>query len=308
MTQYTAESLDLSRLSPSPLVTVDFEATLATRLASFRAMWDALRLRNPALPAFDTLMLESEPAVIQNQEFSYAETLILQQINDAAKQLRLAQAGGDNLEHLTATYHRTQRQLIVAATNDTPALYETDVELRGRAQLAPEALSDLGLTPGGCVYKVRTAFADRIKHAFPINRGAGRVELRVLGRAGDGAVPPATIAEIHAAFSIEQGQQSTDVLTVLSAEIVPVVLDVTPVLMRGPDVAAVQAEMRAGLTAYAAGIHKINATVFREAVSSAAHAGAVATVRVNTPAADLVGAPERAPYVTSIIVRDPEFL
>jgi phage-related baseplate assembly protein len=302
MTAYTAETLDLSRLSAAELVAVDFEATLAARIAYLKTLWTALRASDPTLPDFDTLMLESEPATVLNEEFTYSETLIRQAINDAAKQVRLAQAAGDALEHLTATYHGTQRQLVKAATETTPAIWESDEALRARAQIAPEALADFGLTPGGYVYKVRTAFADRIAHVYPINRGAGRVELRVLGNSGDGTVDVATLTAIAAAFGIEEGVQSTDVLTVLAAEIVPVILDVTLVFRRGPDAAALIAAARTGLAAYAETIHKIGATVYREAIASAAHVGPVLTVRVNGPADDIAGAPEKAPFVTAIAI------
>lgn len=302
MTLYSAETLDLSRIDPAPLVAVDYESTLAARLALLLEIWDEHRAKNPALPAIDTTMLESEPVVIENEAFAFAETLILQMINDAAKQLRLAQASGAALEHLTTTFHRTQRQMLVPATAQTPAIYESDDALRLRAQMEPESLAEFGLTPGGYVYRVKTAFADRIKDVRPINRGDGRIELRVLGRDSDGTVPPATIAEIAAAFRPEDASQSTDVLTVLSAEIDHQDWTVTQVIRRGPDAAAVAAAGKAQLELLAADLHRIGADVFREALSTAGHVGPVITVRVDSPVADRDGRAEVAPYVDSITV------
>ena len=208
----------------------------------------------------------------------------------------------ENLDHLTTTYHRTSRKVLRPATETMPELQEGNEDLRSRAQLAPEALADMGLTPGGYVYKVRTAFADRIKHVFPIHRGGGRVELRVLGRDGDGTVPGPLLAEIADAFRIEEGSQSTDVLTVLSAEIVPVVWDVTLVMWRGPDRGAIEAEAATALAAAAAKLHRINATHYRLAIGATAKVGPVLTVRINSPTEDVLGRPEAAPYVTAINV------
>lgn len=297
MTVYSAETLDLSRLPASPLVLVDYAKTTAERLKLLAQLWEEHRQRNPSLPALDTLMLESEPAVVLNEEFSFAETAILQEINDAAKALRLAQSFGDALEHLTTTYHRTHRQVIAPATDRTPALLESDDELRLRAQLQPEQLAEFGLTPGSYIYRVRTAFADRIKDVRPIRRGGGSIELRVLGR-GSGAVPPATIAEIIRAFHPEGASQSTDILSVVAAETVTIPVSVRLVLRRGPDPEAVKAAARRSLLRYADDVHKLGATVYREAVGAAAHVGSVETVIVETPGADLPGRPEAAPLLT----------
>ena len=298
---YSAETLDLSRLPAPTIADTNFEARRADLLAKFQALWAAARALNPALPEYDVAMLETDAPVILTEEFAYGDVLLRQSVNEAANSLRLAKAVGGDLDHVAATFHRTQRKIIVPADPiaGTAAVYESDDDLRSRAQLAPEALADMGLTPGGYVYKVRTAFADRIKHVFPINRGAGRVELRVLGRDGDGFVPPALLTEIIEAFRIEEGSQTTDVLTVLSAEVPHVVADVTLFLPPGPDPETVKAQARTNLLALGAALHRINAPFYREAVSTAAHVGPVITVRVKTPALDLLRRPEVAPYLAA---------
>lgn len=296
MTGYTAETLDLSRLPAPSLVDATYATILQARLDHLAALWATRQAIDPTLRDIE-LLIKSSTEVLLTEEYATGDMLLRQAINDAANALRLAKAVGGDLEHLTATYHRTTRKLIAS----TPAgdLYESDDELRSRAQLAPEALAEMGLTPGGYVYKIRTAFADRIKHVFPINRGAGRVELRVLGRDGDGTVPPALIAEIIAAFQIEEGSQTTDVLTILSADVQRVSADVTLFLPPGPDPDAVKAQAAANLAALGTALHRINAPVYREALSTAAHVGSAITVRVNAPSTDLLRAPEVAPYLAS---------
>lgn len=301
MTAFTAETLDLSRLPAPSIADTDYDARKADLLAKFQALWAAARAMKPDLPPYDVAVVETDPAVILTEEFAYGDVLLRQAINDAANALRLAKSVGGDLDHVAATFHRTQRRIIVPAdpVAGTAAVYESDEDLRSRAQLAPEALADMGLTPGGYVYKVRTAFADRIKHVFPINRGAGRVELRVLGRDGDGFVAPALLTEIIDAFRIEEGSQTTDVLTVLSAEVPRMSADVTLFLPSGPDPETAKAQARTNLIALGAALHRINAPFYREAVSAAAHVGPVITVRVNAPALDLLRRPEVAPFLAA---------
>lgn len=304
MAGYTADTLDLSRLDAPSLAPVDSEASRARLLAEFLRLWDIARQRDPSLPPYDVSMLETDSPVILTEEFAYGSTLLAQAINDLANALRLAKAAGADLDHLAATYHRTSRKLIVPANPDTgaAAIYESDDDLRSRAQLAPEGLAEFGLTPGGYVYKVRSAFADRIKHVFPINRGAGLVELRVLGRDGDGTVAPAVLAEIAKAFGAEEGSQSTDILTVRSAEIVPVAPRVMLLLPSGPDASAVKAAARDRIVLLGQALHRLNAGTYREAIASAAHVGPVITVRVEAPIADIARRPEAAPYFAAPIV------
>jgi phage-related baseplate assembly protein len=305
MTIFSAETLDLSRLPAFALVNADYEAILAAHKAGFRARWEDERRHNPNLPAYDLGSLETDPAVLLMEENSYRRLLDLQALNDAGLRLTLAYADGVSLAHLTATYHRTERAVLVAATDTTPAVYESDDSLRARAQLAPEALADLALSPGGYIYKVRTAFAGSIKDVRPIRRGGGAIELRVLGRTGDGTVEDATLADIIRAFQPEGMTQSTDVLTVFGAEIEHFAPSLTLMIPRGPDPNAVTTAAQANLAAYTAGVHRIGASIFAEALTSAAHVGPVIAVRLDSPSVDgegrvFAGRPEAAPFIDSI--------
>jgi phage-related baseplate assembly protein len=305
MTLFSAETLDLSRLPAFTLADADYEAILAAHKSGFVARWQEERERNPALPLFDVESLETDPAIIAMQEDSWRRLLDLQALNDAAKRLTLAYADGAALAHLAATYHRTERAIVVPATDTTPAVYETDDALRARAQLAPEELADLGISPGGYIGKVRRAFTARIKDVRPIRRGGGAIELRVLGSTGDGTVEDATLADIIRAFQPEGMTQSTDVLTVFAAEIEHFAPHLTLMIPHGPDPATVTAAAEANLSAYRAGVHRIGASVYAEALTSAAHVGPVIAVRLDSPGLDdqgrvFAGRPEAAPFIGEV--------
>lgn len=306
MTIFSAETLDLSRLPPFRLVDADYEAILAAHKAGFVARWGAERARDPTLPEYDVQGLETDPVVVAMEENSYRRLLDLQALNDAGRRLTLAYADGEALAHLAASYHRTERAIVVPASGNAPAIYESDDDLRARAQLAPEELADLGLSPGGYIGKVRRAFAARIKDVRPIRRGGGAVELRVLGRDGDGTVEDAVLAEIIRAFQPEGMTQSTDILTVFGAEIEHLTPHLTLLIPRGPDPVAVKTAARARLAGYRAGIHRIGASVYGEALTSAAHVDAVISVRLDTAVDEagrvFAGRPEAAPYIDDVAV------
>lgn len=328
MTIYSAETLDLSRLAAPSLVDTNFEKIRAAQVAEFIRVWTLARQVDPSLPAYDVQMLETDLPIVEAEAFSYSIMTFCQQVNDSADALRLAKAVGGDLEHLAATYHRTQRKITIPANPDagTPAVYESDSELRSRAQLEPEALADMGLTPGGYMYKVRTAFADKVKDVRPIRRGGGALELRVLGRPepGDllsvknpdgsttytvngrvssGMVPETVVGDIIGAFNPEDASQSTDILTVFSASIQTYVVDLTLVMRSGPDPETVKNVAAPYVQALADSLHRIKSPVFREAFSSAAHVGPVDTVRVNSPLLDLPAVPESAPFMTQFTLR-----
>lgn len=307
MTVYSADALDLSRLPALKLVDADYQRLLAAFKTGFVSRFDAERQIDPNLPVYDVENLETDPVIVAAREISFRRLLDLQAINDAGRRLTLAHADGEALAHLAATYHRTQRAVIKPATSTTAAVYESDDELRARAQLAPEALADLGLTAGGYIYFVRTAFASAIKDVRPIRRGAGGIELRLLGREGDGTVADNILADVIRAFQPESMTQSTDILTVFSGEIEHLSASLTLMIPRGPDPAAVIAAATAQLNAYRAQIHRLGATVYAEALANAAHVGSVIAVRVNSPAVDahgrlFAGRPEAAPWIDSVAI------
>lgn len=299
---FSADTLDLSRLAAPSLVSASYDARKAALLAEFLRLWAIARRVDPSLPDYNTTMLETDPATILAEAFAYGDTSIRRAINDYADTVRLATSSGSDLDHIATTYHRTQRRLLVPATAQAAAIYEGDEEYRSRAQLAPEGLAEFGITPGGYVYKIRSAFADRIKSVRAINRGAGLVEIRVLGRDGDGTVPPALLAEIAAAFEGEEQSQGTDILTVLSAIVVPYVARVTVDVPRGPDPDLVTAEARKRVLALGVKLHALSAGLYREAISSAAHVDPVITARVSSPTTDIVAGPEYAPFMVSASV------
>ncbi|WP_210207726.1 baseplate J/gp47 family protein, partial [Rhodoplanes elegans] len=244
MTAYTADTLDLSRIGAPTLTAIDFEATLRARLLDFKARWDAARVKNPELPAFDVIddagnpVTQFDAGVVLAQEFAFGEINVLQAINDHANALRLATSVGADLDHVAITYKATERLVISGTPGSADAVLESDDEYRARAQLSDEARPLFGLTPGGYEWRVRKLYGDRVKHVRTRKRPAGWLDLIVLARAGDGTPPETLIGDLQAAFDGEAASQSTDIVTVVPARIVPTPVSVKLWVPRGPDPAA----------------------------------------------------------------------
>jgi phage-related baseplate assembly protein len=115
------------------LEVLSFEAYLARDRADLQTRWEARRVSRPELPAFDTLFLESDPSSVILEAGSYRELLVRAHINDAIRSLTLAGALGRVLDHIGATYYRTER-----------LQGEDDETYRQRLSIAPESWSTAG--------------------------------------------------------------------------------------------------------------------------------------------------------------------
>lgn len=301
-TRFVSPNLDLSTLpAPNVIQNVDFEAILAARLADVVARAAAVGI------TIDTTALETEPAVILEQADAYREALTRAAINDAAQSVMLPFATGADLDNLAAFYG-VQRLVIKPADNTvsppTPAVMESDADLRMRCVLAPEQLPYAGLTGGG--YRaLALRIAPSVKDALPIKRTGGRVDIILLGRDGDGAVPDSVVSSVYTAFQDDGSTQLTDIVTVRAARIVPYSPTITIRIPLGPDPAAVVAAAEAAVRAYAASRGKIGAPVYAQMLEAAASVGAVESASCNI--ADVDPGVDGATYLAGLTIV-PEIL
>jgi phage-related baseplate assembly protein len=256
-------TIDLSRLpAPQVIAPLDFETIRAALIADFQIRW----------PDFDTL-LESDPAVKLLEVAAYRELNLRGAMNDAARATMLAFAGGSDLEAIGARFG-VARLVIAPATETAPAVMEPDADLRRRIQLASERLPWAGMTAGGYIFRALTA-APELKDAALIKRGAGKIDVVLLGRDGDGTVDDPTVAAVYSALAEDDAAQLTDVVTVRAATIVPYSPEIRLRIRRGPDPALVRASAEAAVRAYAADRHKVGLIAYAQQLEAAASVGGV---------------------------------
>lgn len=262
-------AIDLSRLpAPGVVETLALEEIVRARMADLVAR----------LPGFDAFLV-SDPAVKLQQVDAYRELLVRAAINDAARSVMLAFARGADLDHIAIRFGVVRRQV------SPDGALEGDDEFRLRVQLAPEAWAQAGLTGGG--YRARAlAIAPQVKDVAAIKRDGGRVDVVLLGRAGDGSVSAETIDTVYRAFQAEDATQLTDIVTVRSAAIVPYAPRLTLQIRPGPDPQVVHAAAEAAVRVYAASRHRVGQIVYAQALTAAACVGPVEQALVDIPDVD----------------------
>jgi len=287
--------VDLSKLpAPDVIEALDFEAVLASMKADVIA-------RLPSLEP--VLNLESEPVTYLLEAFAYREVLLRSRLNDAARAVLLAEAGGADLEHLAALFGVARLTITPADPAAFPpvaAVMEADVSLRLRAQLALEGFTTAG-SVGAYEFHARSADGS-IKDVSVSSPAPGSVLLTVLSVVGSGVADPALLEVVAAAVNSERVRPLCDLVFVVS--VVPVEYDISAALTvgAGPDGALVIAAALAALEALVAERHRIGLPVRLSAIYAALHRPGVEEVSLASPLADIIPALGQAPFCTSISV------
>src|SRR5690625_1620143 len=122
--------IDLSLLPPPRIIDeLTYEQILSERKAALLSITPDEERAELA----ETLAMESEPLTRLLQESAYRELMLRQSINDAARRIMLAYAGGAALDHLGVNFRDAER---------LPE--EADSAYRRRIQLSPEGYSTAG--------------------------------------------------------------------------------------------------------------------------------------------------------------------
>lgn len=281
-------AVDLSRLEAPPVLrALSFEARLAEIVADFQARF----------PGYDTI-LESDPVMKLLEEFAYRDLLGTAQLNDTARSLLLAYAAGADLDQLAARFN-VARLVITPATDEAPAVLESDADLRRRVQLAPERFPLPGRTAGG--YRaIALAAAPTVKDVALVKRDGGRVDVILLGRDGDGSVGADVVNTVYRAFQAEDAAQFTDIVTVAGATIIPYAPAITIFIRSGPDPSLVRSAAEAAVRAYASDRHRIGLPVYAQMLTAAAAIGGVERATVNI--GDLAIGPREAAWLQALDV------
>lgn len=285
----TFTAIDLSQIpAPDVINPLDYEAIYAEMLAKLREF----------IPDFDD-SIESDPAVRVLQVAAWFRLLDRQRVNDAARAVMLAYAGGGDLDQLGALVGVT-RLLITPADEEagTPAVMESDEDFRYRITLAPEGYSVAG-PRGAYLFYALSADGD-VASASAISPAPTEVEVYVLSRSGDGTASPALIDTVEAALSDEDVRPLGDRLTVASAAITNYAIEADISTFAGPDSAVVMAEAQARVEAWVEANRRIGRDITRAGIIAALFAGGVQNVDLTLPAADIPFDDTQAGHCTGI--------
>ena len=201
-------TVDLSQLPvPDVVEELDYETILAERKAILISLYPEDQQEAIAR----TLALESEPIVKLLQENAYREIIWRQRVNEAAQAVTLAYSAGNDLD-VVAGNNNTERLTITPADDTTipptPAVMESDTDLRLRTQQAFEGLSVAGPV-GAYEYHGRSADG-RVADVSVASPSPACVTITVLSREGDGTASPDLLAIVDKALNAEDVRPVAD--------------------------------------------------------------------------------------------------
>ena len=295
MPYYESPSLyiDMANLpAPQVLETIAYEDLLAAYKARVLAA-------NGDLAA--ALNLEQSPLNIILETEAYGELIVRQRINMAARAVMLPFAVGTDLDVLGALYNVARKPIV-----DTPRSYltnpedwQSDAAFRAQIQIAPEAFSTAG-SAGAYIFQAKEA-APTLKdaNAFKVdNRGGVRV---VLMNSGDD--PQATQAQIDAVMMRlydKNIKPLTDVISVVSVNVIYVDLVATITLYPGPDASTVLGAVNTALNNLKTRINQIGRDLTMSQLYAALNQEGVQNAVIGSPNADTVADEQTCVVLRSI--------
>ncbi len=314
MTRFAA--INLSALpAPAAIEQISFEAILAEMKSAFLAAYEEHRIRNPQLPAIDTLHLETEPLNIAFQTMAFREVLVRQVGNDKYKAATLAYATEADLDNKAAELGVVRKVIDIGDPNATPPIaptYESDIDFRFRAQLAWEGLSVAG-SYGAYLFQTLTAHADVLDAAiFGPESGEdvnpGQVRVTILSREEGGTASPDLLAAVEAYLSSDLRRPLTDQVLVESATITSYAVEATVKVRPGSSAEVVRKAAEDAVRLYTEQQYGIGQAIRRSRIAAALYVGddagrsPVIDVTIASPASDVVTGARAAPKCTGVTV------
>lgn len=253
-------------------------------------------------PAFSSVV-ESDPAYKVLEVMAYREMLIRQRINDATRGTMVAFAQKGDLEQLGANYNVTKLLITPedpTTSPPTPAVYESDDNLRQRIPLSLEGYSTAG-SEGSYIFHTRSA-SGLVRDAAAVSPAPGIVTVYVLSALGDGTADEQLVTLVRNALNQQHVRPITDQVFVLSASIVQYAIEAELELFDGPDPDVVLAAAQVATVAYTTSMHKMGLGISRSGLFHALHRPGVKSVVLSTPAADIEISEGQAAYCTDITI------
>lgn len=229
-------SVDFNNLAkPDMIETLDYETILNNRKQALIARFDGKEQDNIRT----ILARESEPLTKFIEENAYRELILRNRINAAARACLLAYATGADLDHLAANFDM-QRLITTAATDDRPAVYESDEVFRARVQRAFDRLSVAGPE---AAYKYHCLSADgRVADVAVISPSPAVVNIAILqSDSQTGEASDELVNIVSQAVNAEHVRPIADRVSVQSAQIHRYRIEAKLYIGKDPEASAVLA-------------------------------------------------------------------
>src|SRR5687768_9749264 len=295
--------IDLSRIpAPAAIEALSYETLNGQFIARFKASWAALREIYPELPDYDLEMLETDPAIVVGQAWSFLRLIDRARVNDGVKAVLAPLAVGVDLDNVVAALN-VERLEIAPATATTDAVLESDAQLLRRYLLAYDRPS--AGSADRYLYEAFTAWPN-MHDAAVIGRGVhgrrGDTDVVIIGPNGDSPTTSNIIAVRDAVNATDVKPEATSVTVVSATRNTYTVSLVLTIPKIGPSAAVVIAEARARVDAAIAERLKIGAEAPVWSIAGAAYGPNVISVSVISPTEDIPSDPYTIPVCTGVTI------
>ena len=263
-------AIDVSLLPPPQAIKpLDYEAIVTERLVSVQSRFEGAGL------AWDVGTLETDPAVILQQEDAFRELLDKGAINDAVRAVLPAFSQATDLDHLVA-FAGILRVVVTPAdpVAGTAAVPESDAALLARylVSFSEPAASSGPAYQSRCLRAAPGLAQVTVEHA-----GAGKVLIHLLSPGGV-PTPMATVLKVALALQAEDASGLTDDVSVRAATVVPYSVTLTLQIPRGPSPDLVRDEALSAVRAVGLSRYRIGGSLPANAVTAAAYVPNVSRV------------------------------
>ena len=292
-------SVDFNQLTPPKAVEeLDFETIFNERKEALIALWPS----NKQNQIRKTLERESEPLTKLLQENVYREVLLRSKLNAQYRAVLLAYAEKEDLDNKVADYG-IQRLIIspedLTTTPPTPAIYESDEDLRYRASKAFDALSVAGPTSA---YEFHSLGADgRVADAYVFSPAPSQALITILQRDSEnGAASLELCQKVYDYVSGEKLRPTADRVTVQSAGIIEYQIQAVLHHNNLPETDPVLEEAIANINAFINSPKRIGQSIYLSAIFKQLHVSGVERVELISPPADVLVTAFEASFCTGV--------
>ncbi|WII94703.1 baseplate J/gp47 family protein [Moraxella haemolytica] len=288
-------SVDFSTLAkPDMIEVLNYETILESRKQALIARFYGQEQDNIRA----ILSRESEPLTKFVEENAYRELILRNRINTVARSCLLAYATGSDLDHIAANFN-VIRLLISPATEDSPAVYESDEVFRSRVQRAFDRLSVAGPE---AAYQYHALSADgRVADVAVTSPSPAVVNIAILQTDSETGEASDELVNIVAnAVNAENVRPIADRVSVQSAQIHRYRIEAKLYIGKDPEATTVLATATAKTQAYTHAKNRIGRSVRLTAIHHCLHIDGVARIELIEPKADISINALQAAYCESI--------
>lgn len=284
-----------SLAKPKMIEGLDFETLFLERKTALVKLWETKEYQDKVRAILNR---ESEPLTKFLQENVYRELILRHRINTAAQSTLLAFATGSDLDAVAANFS-VERLTVVPATERTPAVMESDANLRERTQMAFDALNTAGSENS---YRYHALSADgRVADVSVTSPSPAQVTVAILQKDSDkNAASDELVAVVSKVLNAEDVRPIADRVTVMAATVVDYTIEAELHIGKDPQVATLLDNAHDSIREYANAQKRIGRSVHRSAIYAALHIKGVDNVIIKKPISDINLTATQAGYCTDI--------